>query len=199
MDILLASSNDHKRKELEILLKPHKLHLPSEFALSFDCEENAPTFEGNALIKAQALRKQAKDIDMPVLADDSGLIVNALPGLLGVKTARFGSPDGITILPAAEKNKLLLEMLKDKKDRTACFYCAVAMIFPNGRVITALGKAPGSILTEPTGNGGFGYDPVFFNNEANMPSGLLTVEGKNKYGHRGKATRALLKELEAFA
>ena len=196
MDILLASSNEHKKHELEIILKDHVLHTPKEFNISFDCDENALTFKENALIKARALRDVSASINMPVMADDSGLVVNSLPGLLGVKTARFGSPDGVTILPADEKNRLLLEMMKNKTDRSACFYCAIAFIYPDGKTFTTLGKAPGYILTQPVGNGGFGYDPVFFNTEANSPSALLSVEEKNLYGHRGKAVRQLLELIK---
>lgn len=196
MDILLATSSPHKRDELKSLFNSSFCHLPEEYSLSFDCEENGQTFEENAMIKAKALRELAKDIDMPVLADDSGLIVNALPGLLGVKTARFGSKDGKTLLSAEEKNKLLIKMLEGKEDRSACFYTSLVMIFPDGMTVTAEGKAEGRILNEPVGNAGFGYDPVFFNIEANKPAGLFLQGEKNLYGHRGKAVRNLIAKLK---
>ena len=196
MDILLASNNQHKLKELETLFAPHKLHTPEEFGIEFEVEENGDTFSDNAFIKARALRKVSGHLNMPVLADDSGLLVKALPGLLGVKTARFGSENGGPVLPAAEKNALLLEMLKDRDDRSACFVTNLVIIFPDNSVLTSEGRAPGYILNEPTGQGGFGYDPVFFNTEANMPGGLMTTAQKNQFGHRGKAARLLLQQIE---
>lgn len=198
MDILFASSNEHKKKELSLLLAPHTIHLPSEFGISFDCEENGETFNQNAYLKAHALFVQARHLNMPVLADDSGLLVDALPGQLGVKTNRFGAEDGGPLLSAEQKNKLLLEKLKNRTDRTARFVTCLTLIFPNGIVITAEGQAEGYILDKSIGEQGFGYDPVFFNNEANMPAGLMTTEQKNLYGHRGKASRALLKSIDTF-
>ena len=128
--ILLASSNEHKRHEFSQLFKDYEILLPSDLGLSFDCEENGETFLDNALIKANALYEVAKDLRLPVMADDSGLIVPALPGLLGVRTARFGSVDGGPLLSAHEKNQLLIKMLEGKPedDRKAVFVCAIVMI-----------------------------------------------------------------------
>lgn len=197
MDILLASSNEHKKGELSALLAPHVLHTPKELGFSFDCEENAPTFEGNAMIKARALMDVAKahNVNMPVLADDSGLIVDALPNQLGVKTARFGSPDGVTVLPATEKNLLLIDTLKGVEDRSARFVCCLVLLNPDDSVIVAEGKVEGYILTQLVGTGGFGYDPVFYNLDADRAAGLLSPEEKNFYGHRGKAARLLLQKI----
>ena len=127
MDILFASGNEHKKQEMQVLFEPDCIHLPKDFDLSFDCEETGTTFAENAMIKAQALAQKASALNMPVLADDSGLIVDALPGLLGVKTARFGSKDGEPILPAHVKNMLLLSMLKDVpfEKRSATFVCSL--------------------------------------------------------------------------
>ena len=111
MKILLASSNEHKRHEFSQLFAPHEILLPKDLGIQFDCEENGQTFLENAMIKAQALFDTAHRLGYPVMADDSGLIVPALPGLLGLRTARFGSENGGPLLSAHEKNQLLIKML----------------------------------------------------------------------------------------
>ena len=195
MDILFASSNEHKKQELQELIKPHKLHLPKEFGISFDCDETGTTFLENAMQKAQALQKQSAKIDMPIIADDSGLIVDALPGELGIYTARFGSKDGKTLLAPEEKNKLLLERLKNCQNRSARFVCDLVFLYKN-KTITAEGIAEGKILTSiHAGTGGFGYDPIFFSDEANGCFAELGTNQKNKYSHRAKAVESLLRQL----
>lgn len=198
MDILLASSNSHKKEELNLLLSPHRIFIPTDFNINFDVEETGTTFEENAMLKARALLSLSKGItDMPVLADDSGLLVDALPGELGVHTARFGSPDGKTLLTAAEKNILLTQRMKglEKAKRGARFICVLTMLFRDGSEITVKGVSEGSILEEPEAVGGFGYDPVFFNNEAGCSNYALGKD-KGRFSHRGKAVRLLLQELE---
>ncbi len=196
MRILLASSNEHKRHEIGQLFAPHEILLPKDLGLDFDCEENGTTFLENALIKANALYDVAHKLGIPVMADDSGLIVPALPGLLGVKTARFGAEDGGPLLCAHEKNELLLKMLEGKgeEERKAFFVCAMVLIKDRYTVYCAQEHADGRILHEQAkGNGGFGYDPVFFCNEAGCSMATLPDGEKNKYSHRGKASRSLLK------
>ncbi len=196
MRILLASSNEHKRHEIEQLFAPHEIILPKDLGIEFDCEENGTTFLENAMIKANALYDVAKNLGLAVLADDSGLIVPSLPGLLGVRTARFGAEDGGPLLSAYEKNELLLKMLKDKSDsdRKAFFVCAMVLVKDRYTVYCAVEHADGRILHEQAkGNGGFGYDPVFFCNEANCSMATLPDGQKNLYSHRGKAARSLLR------
>ena len=113
MRILLASSNEHKRHEIQQMFQNHEIELPKELGIDFDCEENGTTFLENAMIKASALYEVAKDLGLPILADDSGLMVPALPGRLGVKTARFGAEDGGPLLSAHEKNQLLIKIRKN--------------------------------------------------------------------------------------
>ena len=196
MKILLASSNEHKRHEIQQLFMPHEILLPKDLGIKFDCEENGETFLENALIKASALYEKAHGMGMPVLADDSGLIVPALPGLLGVRTARFGAEDGGPLLSAHEKNQLLIKMLDGKEgdERKAHFVCALVLMFDKYRIYSTVESTDGSILKEEVnGTGGFGYDPVFFCNEAGCSMALLPDGGKNLYSHRGKAARSLLK------
>ncbi len=198
MRILLASSNEHKRHEISQLFAPHEILLPKDLGLEFDCEENGTTFLENAMIKANALFDVAQHLGIPVMADDSGLIVPALPGLLGVRTARFGSEDGGPLLSAKEKNQLLLKMMKDMPDseRTAFFVCAMVLMKDRYTVYCAQERADGRILHEEAqGNGGFGYDPVFFCNDANCSMATLPDGQKNLYSHRGKASRSIIKLL----
>lgn len=200
MDILLASTNIKKTKELDKLLYPHHIYNPMDFGIKFECEENGKTFKENAIIKAKTLLEKTSNItNIPVLADDSGLIVSALHGELGVHTARFGSIDGKTLLSDSEKNKLLLNRLNGlkKKDRKAKFICVLVFIDRNLKIITASGVSRGYILEEPSGKEGFGYDPVFYNNLAHCSNAELG-ENKNLFSHRGKAAEKLLKKLRNY-
>ncbi|HAN43536.1 MAG TPA: non-canonical purine NTP pyrophosphatase [Sphaerochaeta sp.] len=199
MRILLASSNEHKRHEIQQMFPNHEIVLPKELGIDFDCEENGTTFLENAMIKASALYEVAKDLGLPILADDSGLMVPALPGRLGVKTARFGAEDGGPLLSAHEKNQLLIKMLdgKEGKDREAFFVCALVLMFNPYRIYTAVESAEGHILKEEVnGTGGFGYDPVFHCNEAGCSMAMLPDGQKNLYSHRGKAVRAIQKFID---
>ena len=198
MKILLASSNEHKRHEFAQLFAPHEILLPKDLGIDFDCEENGTTFQENAMIKARALFDVAQNLGYPVMADDSGLIVPALPGLLGLRTARFGSEDGGPLLSAHEKNQLLIRMLEGKTGdlRKATFVCAIVLMLDRYRIYCAQECAEGRILEqEVDGTGGFGYDPVFYCNEAGTSMALLPDGGKNLYSHRGKASRCILRML----
>ncbi len=202
MKIIIASSNKHKIEEFSSLLYPHEVFSPQDFNLTYSCVEDGNTFMDNAKIKAKALWQvvQTSGIsDVAVLSDDSGLTVEALPHELGIKTARFGCTE-TKILNSKEKYMLLLEKLKDipEEKRNAYFTCALYMIYNfshKEESVSATGICYGKILTSPIGEGGFGYDPVFFCNEANKPMALLG-DNKNKYSHRALATRSLLKTLD---
>lgn len=195
MRILFASSNEHKKKEIQQLFKDHEIVLPKELGIDFDCEETGETFMDNAILKARTLLGLSKGMGLPVLADDSGLLVDALPGELGVRTARFGSPDGgVTILGAHEKNQLLLSRMKGlpQEKRTARFMCAMVLMKDEWTIYCVQESATGRILTEEIGVNGFGFDPVFYNDDAQSPMGLVPEGHKNDYSHRGKAARKLL-------
>ncbi len=199
MDILFASGNVHKKEELESLLSPHSLHLPSEYGITFECAETGATFEENAMQKALSLAAAANGVwNGPILADDSGLLVDALPGELGVRTARFGEEEAERELTAREKNELLLSKLaevEDPKKRSARFVC-VLVLLQAGRVETFRGVAEGRILTEiHDGAGGFGYDPVFYCTEAGACFAEAGTEMKNRYSHRAKAAMEMKKRI----
>lgn len=198
MKIILASSNEHKKKEIGDLFSGHQILLPKDLGIDFDCIEDGQSFIDNALIKAKALKKTLKTVNLShyaVLADDSGLIVDALPGLLGIKTARFGSKDGVTLLEAHQKNRLLLDKLEgvEEAKRTARYVCALALIQDDWTIYCAQEIAEGRILESEIGQQGFGFDPVFYCIEAKSPMALLSEENKNKYSHRGKVARSILK------
>ena len=192
MDFLIATHNLKKRDELQRILSPLGITVltADEAGVDLtDVEETGTTFEENALLKA---RSGAKEGNMPCIADDSGLCVDALDGAPGVYSARFAGEHGND-----EKNiDKLLEALKDVPDekRTAKFVCAVTCVFPDGKVIRTRGECHGVIAHERIGHGGFGYDPVFLCGEKSF--GELTSEEKDAVSHRGKALRMLVQELE---
>ena len=183
MKVILASKNPHKLTELSVILSQHgfKIALESEYGLDIDVDETGTTFEENSLLKAEAVMKAS---GLPVLADDSGLMVDALDGAPGVYSARYGhkSSDG-------ERTAFLLENMKDVPDdkRTAKFVCVITCLWPDGRKIVARGECPGVITREVHGENGFGYDPVFYLPELGMTYAELPSEQKNAISHRARA------------
>jgi len=191
----MATRNRGKVLELMKLLEGLDVEVlgPDDFPLLPEVEERGETFLENASIKALA---GARASGLLAVADDSGLEVDALQGLPGVRSARFaGEP------PDDDQNNLkLLTMLEGVplQQRTARFISVVAVAEPGGRVYTAEGKCEGLILEGPRGNGGFGYDPLFYVPELGKTFAEMTVEEKNMVSHRGKAlqeARSILAEL----
>lgn len=190
MNFILATTNDHKYQELKALMPNIEL-IKAENMVEVD--ENEPTFLGNALIKAKALYDV---LHKPIIADDSGLCVEALDGKPGVKTARYGSDVFNRILESKERNEYLLSNLKGETNRSASFVCSlVAYISPN-RIYTVTEEVKGEITLEQTGQEGFGYDPVFFITEAGKTMAELDSQSKGYYSHRGRAARAMNKLIE---
>ena len=183
MKVILASKNQHKLTELSAILSGlgFEIALESEYGLDIDVDETGTTFEENSLLKAEAVMKAS---GLPVLADDSGLMVDALNGAPGVYSARYGhkSSDG-------ERTAFLLENMKDVPDdkRTAKFVCVITCLWPDGRKIVARGECPGVITREVHGENGFGYDPVFYLPELGMTYAELPSEQKNAISHRARA------------
>ena len=188
MKVILASQNQHKLVELSAILSQlgFEIALESEYGLHVDVDETGTTFEENSLLKAEAVMKAS---GMPVLADDSGLMVDALDGAPGVYSARYGHKSS-----DAERIDYLLENLKDvpAEKRTAKFVCVITCLWPDGRKIVARGERPGRILTERHGSSGFGYDPVFFVPEYGMSYAELAPEVKNSISHRAAALQKFL-------
>jgi XTP/dITP diphosphohydrolase len=183
------SSGDSGSTEIEFALVPG-------FAAMPEFEENAPTFAENALGKALhysqrwAQQSGALDKNSFVFADDSGLVVPALNGAPGVKSARYAGPNATS----EQRNEKLLTELRGKSgdDRAAHFVCVIALVSARGAEAIVSARADGSILEAPIGSGGFGYDPVFYFTELNKSFAELTREEKNHRSHRGKAFRRLL-------
>lgn len=185
--IVLATGNKDKLKEIRQILVGYEIVSCAEEGFCGDIQENGNSFYENALIKAKTV---SKALNMPVLADDSGICVEALNGAPGIYSARYAG-DGND----KSNNLLLLKNLKDKSNRKAKYVCAMVFYKPNGEIISAEGEMKGEILSEPVGNGGFGYDPLFFSYELNKPVGLSSAEEKNKVSHRYKALKNLLEKL----
>lgn len=201
MKILLASNNDHKREEFSRIFDTHTVALPRDLSLAFDFEETKETFTENALDKAMALRSLAPE-GWVVLADDSGLCVDALGGGPGVRTARYGQkPDG-TLLESGERNQYLLKNLSHLttlEERSAHFVCALALVVNEHRIYTVCEHVDGFIAFEASGSTGFGYDPVFIVEAVGAPMATLAEGEKDRYSHRGVASRrmkTILEEIE---
>lgn len=184
--VLLASNNGHKIKEIkEILGDFFDVVSLREAGVESDPEETGATFEENARIKAVAGMKAS---GMPCIADDSGLEVFALDGLPGVMSARYAGGHG----DDSANNEKLLRELENASDRSARYVCVICMAFPNGHEIVARGECRGTILKEARGEGGFGYDPLFFFPQFGKTFAEITAEEKNEVSHR----KAALREFE---
>lgn len=189
---IIASNNAHKVSELERILNPLGIKALTAKQAGIDLddvEETGTTFAENARLKAKAAFERC---NMPSIADDSGLMVDALNGAPGVYSARYagqGASDSDKI------NKLLSELQGvSEKDRTAAFVCSICCILDDGSMIEVSGKCQGTISFEPKGEGGFGYDPVFIV-DGGVSFAQLSDSDKDKISHRGNALRALKEEL----
>jgi len=189
--IFIASNNKGKIKEIKAILGDFydEFYTPRDMDAAFDVVEDGMTFEENAALNAIAGMKQ---FGMDALADDSGLCVDALGGAPGVFSARY-SEEGTD----EANNQKLLQALKDvpREERTARFVSAVVLAKTEGEVITVRGESPGIILDAPVGDGGFGYDPLFYDESYKMSYGEMDAETKNAISHRSRALEALRKEL----
>ena len=187
-ELILATNNAHKLKEVREILSPHKITVYGLNDLNLkpkDVEENADTYSGNALIKAKSIQELTT---MPIIADDSGMEIEAMDNQPGLHSARFatehgGHPNAI---------KAILEELKKKDNRKARFVCDIILLNEGDKPLLFEGIAKGHIAEEPYGEGGFGYDPIFISDELNKTYAEMTQEEKNKVSHRGKALKKLL-------
>ncbi len=201
MKFALASHNAHKIAELRELLSKH---LPSVEMLSLDdigfvgdIDENGTTYEENALIKARAAAGEGRI----GLGDDSGLSVDALGGAPGIYSARYALTEGYAGgHDDAANNRLLIERLAGRTgaERSASFVCCIAAVFPDGRELVVRGEAPGRILADYRGGGGFGYDPLFYYEPMGKTFSEMTPEEKNAVSHRGRAIVLLAEKLKEF-
>ncbi len=193
MKFVLASQNQHKLAEMNLILSAHGVEvvLQSELGLHVEVEETGNTFAENAMLKAKAVMAAS---GLPAIADDSGVCVDALQGAPGVYSARYGGPE----LDDVGRYRLLLNVMQGQTNRAAHFTSAIACVFPNGDTIEAEGECPGSIAFAPMGDGGFGYDPVFFLPQLKKTYAQLTPEEKAAVSHRGKALAVFEEKLKEY-
>ena len=193
MKFILATHNPGKLREMAAILSQYGVEVvsPADVGITVDVEETGTTFAENAMLKAKAICAAA---DLPAIADDSGLCVDALNGGPGAYSARYGGEG----LDDKGRYTLLLQNMRGQTTRAAHFACAIACAFPNGDELTAEGRCDGTIAFAPMGEGGFGYDPVFFVPEKAKTFGQLTAEEKSAISHRGKALKAFSEKLATY-
>ena len=193
MKLVLASKNKKKLIELNAILSGLGVEVCSEAeaGVDVDVEETGTTFEENSLLKAKAVMEAS---GMPAIADDSGLCVDALGGAPGVYSARYGGEG----LDDEGRTRLLLENMKGQSPRTCRFVSVITCCFPNGDVLSARGECEGTVAFSPMGEGGFGYDPVFFVPGLKKTFAQLSAEEKNSMSHRGKALELFKVKLEDY-
>ncbi len=184
--IVVATGNKAKLREIRQILSDFEVVSMQEMGFDQDIEENGTTFYENALIKAKTV---ATYLNLPALADDSGICVNALDDAPGIYSARYAG-DGID----EHNNQLLLKNMQGKIDRRARFVCCMVYYTPDGVIKTATGETHGKILDSLEGVNGFGYDPLFFSDDLNKSLGVASAEEKNSISHRARALNKI-KEL----
>ena len=189
MKFIIATHNKKKLAEMERILNPIGIEVST--AQLQEVDETGTTFAENAYLKANAA---CKETGLPAIADDSGLAVDALNGAPGIYSARYAGEHATDL----QKMEKLLYELKDvpKEKRTARFVCSICCVFPNGDYITAEGTCEGTIAFELTGDGGFGYDPIFLVGEQSF--GQLSDEEKDRMSHRGKALMLFSQKLQEY-
>ena len=196
MDFVLASKNKKKLVEMRRILSPLGINVISEAdsGVTFpEVEENGTTFEENATIKA---RSACEACNMPAIADDSGICVDALGGAPGIYSARYA---GEGHNDDDNNEKLLAELVNvPESERTAYYVCAICCCFPDGRSFTVRGECHGRIGYEYKGEGGFGYDPLFLVGDGDLTFGELTDEQKDELSHRGKALRDFAEIIKEY-
>lgn len=192
MKVIFATGNAGKLKEIEQILEGYEVISMKQAGVDIDIEENGTTFEENAVIKARAVWEKTGGI---VLADDSGLEIDALNKEPGIYSARYMGEDTSYHV----KNMNLIQRLEgvEKEKRTARFVCAIAAILPDGSSRCVRGVMEGYIGYEEAGGNGFGYDPIFILPKYGVTTAELTMEQKNLESHRGKALRLIRDELNA--
>ena len=194
MKVVLASKNKHKLEEISQITKQFdmELVLQAELGVDIDVEETGTTFEENSLIKAEAVMKAT---GLPALADDSGIMVDALGGAPGVYSARYGFDESLD-----DHGRLLL-LLKNTENvpdgqRQAKFVSVISFITPDGKVIQARGEIHGELTREPRGENGFGYDPIFYYPPLGKTAAELSSEEKNSVSHRANALKVFYEKLK---
>ena len=187
---VLASNNEHKLKEFREILNDREIISLKDIGFFEDIDETGSTFEENCLLKARTISKylKEKNLNYVVLADDTGLCVDAINGEPGLYSARYAGGHGDS---EANRAKVLSKM-KGKSDRSAHFKWVIAEVFPDGKELVVEGRTDGKVLEEERGDKSFGYDCLFYSNELDKCFGEASAEEKNAVSHRGKALKNLI-------
>ncbi len=191
--LIAATGNEHKLRELQEMFRDYYTLAPMTDAGFYGpIDENAATFAGNAIIKAEAV---CQATGLPAIADDSGLSVDALDGEPGVLSARYAGEHGND----EANNDLLLSRMEGKEDRSAHFVCALALKLPGKEPVVAEGRCPGVILHKRRGTGGFGYDPLFLYEPMNKTYAEMNAREKNEVSHRARAAEKMREIMRQMA
>ena len=194
MKVVLASKNKHKLEEISQITRKFgmELVLESDLGVDIDVEETGSTFEENSFLKADAVMKAT---GLPALADDSGIAVDALNGEPGIYSARYGFDES---LDDWGRLQLLLKNTEQVPDdrRQAKFVCVITLVTPDGQTIQARGEVHGMLLGAPAGQGGFGYDPIFYYPPLGKSLAEVTAEEKNQVSHRANALKVFYEKLK---
>ena len=194
MKVVLASKNPHKLVEISQITEKFgmELVLESQLGVDIDVEETGSTFEENSFLKAEAVMKAT---GLPALADDSGIFVDALGGEPGIYSARYGFDDS---LDDFGRLQLLLKNTENVPDgqRQAQFVCVITFVTPDGKVIQARGEVHGELLRAPFGEGGFGYDPIFYYPPFGKSLAQVSPAEKNSVSHRANALKVFYEKLK---
>lgn len=194
MKVVLASKNKHKLEEISQITEKFgmELVLESDLGVDIDVEETGSTFEENSFLKAEAVMKAT---GLPALADDSGIAVDALNGEPGIYSARYGFDES---LDDRGRLQLLLKNTEQVPDerRQAKFVCVITLVTPQQEIIQARGEVHGMLLRTPAGQGGFGYDPIFYYPPLGKSLAELTPEEKNQVSHRANALQVFYQKLK---
>jgi len=192
MKLVLASKNQKKLVEMQRILSDLGVEvvLQADIGIDVDVEETGTTFTENATLKAKAVMEAS---GLPAIADDSGLCVDWLNGAPGIYSARYGGVE-----TDEDRYRLLLANMRGSTNRAAHFHASIVCCFPNGDTLTAEGDCFGTLAFAPAGEGGFGYDPIFFVPEKRKTFSQLTAEEKNEISHRGVALREFAAKLKDY-
>lgn len=190
-ELIAATNNEHKLKEIKAILEPHGIKVFSllEKDIHIDAEENGKTYQENALIKARAISAVTFT---PLISDDSGIEIEAMNNMPGIHTARYAQSVG----GYQEAFKIIQKACKEKNNYRALFNCDIVLMNVEKEPLTFEGRISGSIAKEATGSNGFGFDPIFISNETGVTNASLSEEDKNHFSARAAALRKLVKYLK---
>ena len=194
MKVVLASKNKHKLEEISQITEKFgmELVLESDLGVDIDVEETGSTFEENSFLKAEAVMKAT---ELPALADDSGIAVDALNGEPGIYSARYGFDESLDDWGRLQLLLKNTEQVPDER-RQAKFVCVITLVTPQQEIIQARGEVHGMLLRTPAGQGGFGYDPIFYYPPLGKSLAELTPEEKNQVSHRANALQVFYQKLK---